>query len=141
MRLSQASDFALRILMFLGQTDTPQTVDKLKDTLQLSKSHVMKLVAQLAKLDLIETTRGRGGGIRLKANPKDVRIGDVVRSFENDLGVVACLKSEPVSCVFLPRCALKNAMAGAAEAFLTHLNQQTLADILIGTQPVRQRPD
>ncbi|WP_150524681.1 RrF2 family transcriptional regulator [Roseibium sediminis] len=136
MRLSQASDFALRILIFLGQTKEPQTVDLLTEALHLSKSHVMKLVAQLAKLELIETTRGRGGGIRLRADPKTIRLGDVVRSFENDLGVVACLKDGPVTCVFLPRCALKNAMAGAADAFLDHLNRQTLDDILLGTQVV-----
>ena len=134
MRLSQASDFALRILMFLGQTRELQTVDGLTAALHLSKSHVMKLVAQLARLELIETSRGRGGGIRLKADPTKIRLGDVVRAFENDIGVVACLKGEPTACVFLPRCTLKHAMAGAAEAFLEHLNQQTLADILVGTQ-------
>lgn len=134
MRLSQASDFALRILIYLGQTKEPQTVDKLTSRLRLSKSHVMKLVAQLARLDLVETTRGRGGGIILKAHPETIRIGDVVRSFETDLGVVACLKQEPAECVFLPRCALKQTMAGAADAFLDYLNQKTLADMLLGTQ-------
>ncbi|MTI00637.1 Rrf2 family transcriptional regulator [Roseibium sp. RKSG952] len=136
MRLSQASDFALRILMFLGQTDEPQTVDKLSKALGLAKSHVMKLVAQLARTGLIEATRGRGGGIRLLKTQDSIRIGDVVRAFEPDMGVVACLKSEPCGCVFLPRCALKTAMNGAAEAFIEHLNQQTLADMLHGTQIV-----
>ncbi|EFO34539.1 HTH-type transcriptional regulator NsrR [Roseibium sp. TrichSKD4] len=136
MRLSQASDFALRILIYLGQTREPQTVDKLTSRLRLSKSHLMKLVAQLARLDLVETTRGRGGGILLKANPETIRIGDVVRSFETDLGVVACLKQEPTECVFLPRCALKQTMAGAADAFLDYLNQKTLADMLLGTQKI-----
>ncbi|NKX63110.1 Rrf2 family transcriptional regulator [Labrenzia sp. 5N] len=134
MRLSQASDFALRILMATGQSDDPQTVDKLSRQLGLAKSHVMKIVAHLAKGGYLETTRGRGGGIRLAKTPDMIRLGDVVRLIEPDLGVVACLKPEPTVCAFLPRCALKGAMARASEAFLESLNTETLASILAGTQ-------
>ncbi len=134
MRLSQASDFALRILMATGQSDDPQTVDKLSRQLGLAKSHVMKIVAHLAKGGYLETTRGRGGGIRLAKTPDMIRLGDVVRLIEPDLGVVACLKPEPAVCAFLPRCALKGAMARASEAFLESLNTETLASILAGTQ-------
>jgi len=135
MRLSQASDFALRILMAAGQSDAPQTVEKLSIQLGLAKSHVMKIVAQLARSGYLETTRGRGGGIRLAQDPKAIRLGDVVRLIEPDLGVVACLKpGVETTCAFLPRCALKGAMAHAAEAFLDSLNTQTLASILSGTQ-------
>lgn len=134
MRLSQASDFALRILMATGQSDDPQTVDKLSRQLGLAKSHVMKIVAHLAKGGYLETTRGRGGGIRLAKTPDTIRLGDVVRLIEPDLGVVACLKPEPTVCAFLPRCALKGAMARASEAFLESLNTETLASILAGTQ-------
>ena len=137
MRLSHASDFALRILMATGQTAEPQTVLGLSDKLGLAKSHVMKIVAQLARGGYLETTRGRGGGIRLGRAPHDIRLGDVVRLIEPDLGVVACLKPEPAVCAFLPNCALKGAMARAAEAFLDNLNTETLASILAGTQLVR----
>ena len=135
MRLSQASDFALRLLMATGQSNDPQTVDKLATQLGLAKSHVMKIVAQLARGGYLETTRGRGGGIRLALPPEKIRLGDVVRLIEPDLGVVACLKPDSDAiCAFLPRCALKGAMARAAEAFLDSLNTQTLASILAGTQ-------
>ena len=134
MRLSQASDFALRILMATGQSDAPQTVDRLSTQLGLAKSHVMKIVAHLARGGYLETTRGRGGGIRLALSPEAIRLGDVVRLIEPDLGVVACLKPEPTTCAFLPRCALKGAMARASEAFLNSLNEETLASILAGTQ-------
>ena len=134
MRLSQASDFALRILMATAQSDSPQTVDRLSTELGLAKSHVMKIVAQLGRSGYLATTRGRGGGIRLGRAPHDIRLGDVVRLIEPDLGVVACLKPQSTICVFLPRCALKGAMARAAEAFLDNLNTETLATILAGPQ-------
>ena len=65
MRLNQASDFALRILMLLADRDGPMTVDAVTDELQLVKSHVMKIVAKLAKAGVLNSTRGRAGGIGL----------------------------------------------------------------------------
>ncbi|GAA0778957.1 Rrf2 family transcriptional regulator [Roseibium denhamense] len=141
MRISQASDFALRILMATGQARAPQTVDKLTKQLGLAKSHVMKIVAELAKGGYLETTRGRGGGIRLATAPDKIALGEVVRLIEPDLGVVACLKAEPAGCAFLPRCALKGAMARAAESFLESLNSQTLEDILAETQVLPPLPE
>lgn len=140
MRLSQASDFALRILIHLGHTGTPQTVEGLSRTLGLSKSHVMKIVAQLGRAGIIATTRGRGGGLTLRKTPEQVRLGAVVREMEPDLGVVACLQRGPCECVFLPKCALKQAMAQATEAFIDSLEQQTLADMIGQTQHARPVP-
>ncbi|NBN64493.1 Rrf2 family transcriptional regulator [Microvirga tunisiensis] len=137
MRLSQASDFALRILVHLGQTRTPQTVEGLSVTLGLSKSHVMKIVAHLGRAGILATSRGRGGGLTLRKDPAEIRLGAVVREMEPDLGVVACLQDGPADCVFLPRCALKSAMARATNAFIDSLDSNTLADVLPGTQPAR----
>ncbi|NRG19858.1 Rrf2 family transcriptional regulator [Rhizobiales bacterium] len=134
MRLNQSSDFSLRILMHLGQCDTPQTVEMVSEHLGLARSHVMKIVAKLGRLGLIETSRGRGGGIRLGKPADEIRIGDVVREMEPDQAIVDCLKAGPTVCAFLPRCALKPAMRQAAEAFLDSLNRHTLASLLVGTQ-------
>ncbi|MXN66170.1 Rrf2 family transcriptional regulator [Stappia sp. GBMRC 2046] len=137
MRLNQSSDFSLRILMYLGQSDTPQTVEMVSEHLGLARSHVMKIVAKLGRLGLVETSRGRGGGIRLGKRAEDILIGDVVREMEPDQAVVDCLKAGPTVCAYLPRCALKPAMKEAADAFLDSLNQHTLASLLAGTQAAR----
>lgn len=139
MRLSQASDFSLRVLLFLGQSETAQTVENVSSRLGLARSHVMKIVAKLGRLGLVETNRGRGGGIRLGMPADQIRIGDVVREMEPDLGVVDCLR-EGGSCVFMPRCALKHAMRAASESFMESLNAYTLAGLLSKTQVISNRP-
>ena len=68
MRLNQASDFALRILMRLADNGSPMTVEALTNDLHLVKSHVMKIVAKLARVGIVNSTRGRSGGIR-RAGP------------------------------------------------------------------------
>lgn len=131
MRLSQATDFALRILMVLAQKDTAATVDEISTELGLVKSHAMKIVAKLTKSGILESRRGRSGGIVL-GKPKDqIKIGDVVRIMEPDFAVVECMKPDgKSSCIFLPRCKLKGAMNDARMSFLATLDARDLKSIL-----------
>ena len=42
----------------------------------------MKIIHDLGKLGLIDTIRGRYGGIRLAMNPSEINIGEVVSKTE-----------------------------------------------------------
>lgn len=134
MRLNKASDFALRILLFLGKRKKPVSIDEISATLDIAKSNVMKIVAKLSAAKVVETQRGPTGGVALKQQPQKIGIGAIVRLIETDLGVVDCLSAGPCSCVYLPRCALKPVMAEATQAFLACLDDYSLADLLPGTR-------
>lgn len=138
MRLNRASDFALRILILLAMSDDDISIDAIAERLQLPKSHVMKIVAQLASLGFVATQRGRGGGVKLEAAAEDINVGQVVRQLERDFAVVDCLSEAGPNCVFEPRCALKPVMIDATEAFLSVLGNYQLSDIVKGTQAPRK---
>ena len=55
----------------------------------------MKVVNDLAHRGLLETTRGRGGGLRLQAEPDQIRIGDVVQATETDFRLVDASTPRP----------------------------------------------
>ena len=131
MRLNQASDFALRILMLLADRDGPMTVDAVTDELQLVKSHVMKIVAKLAKAGVLNSTRGRAGGIGLARPLGDISVGEVVRLIEADFAVVECMREGESSCVFCSNCKLRGVMNSATRAFLQVLDEQTLQSIKV----------
>lgn len=142
MHLNKASDFALRILLLLGKREDPVSIDEIATTLNISKSNVMKIVAKLSANKIVKTQRGPRGGVVLHQSPRRVGIGQIVRLIEIDLGVVDCLSAGPCSCVYLPRCALKPVMAEATQAFLSVLDDYTLADLLPRTcapKPVELR--
>ena len=70
MRLSEYTDYTLRVLMYCARhRERLVTINELAEQHGLSKGHLMKVVNDLARQGLIETTRGRGGGLRLSNEP------------------------------------------------------------------------
>ncbi len=138
MRLNRASDFALRILILLCKNGDVVPVDVIAERLALPKSHVMKIVAQLASADFVSTQRGPGGGVQLRRPATDIRIGDVVRAIEREFAVVDCLGTSGAKCVFEPRCALMPVMKDATNAFLDVLDGYVISDVVVGTQSPRR---
>jgi Rrf2 family nitric oxide-sensitive transcriptional repressor len=137
MQLTQYTDYALRTLIALGlNPDEMQTVTAVADAYGVSRNHLVKVVGRLAELGYIETLRGKGGGMRLARAPRDIRIGDVVRDMEAELGLVECLTQGGGHCVIAPACKLKGLLHEATGAFLDALDQHTLEDVLRQPQPV-----
>lgn len=132
MRLNQASDFALRIMMLLTKEKDPLTVKEISTRLKLVKSHVMKIIARLGSAGLVSSQRGRLGGVSLARAASDISVGEVVRAIEADFAIVECMHDHDVECVFQARCKLKGVMNSARNSFLEVLDQETLESIANG---------
>lgn len=132
MRLTLYTDYSLRILLFLGMKEKEKlsTIQEIADTYNISKNHLMKVTHDLGQLGLIETIRGRGGGIRLNVDPKEINIGQVVRHTEEDFHIVECFDKDNNMCKISPSCQLKHALHEAMIAFISVLDKYTLEDFL-----------
>lgn len=131
MRLSDYADYSLRVLMYCAANPHRLvTIAELAQWHQLSKSHLMKIVNDLARQGLLETTRGRGGGLRLLKDPASIRVGDVVRAAETDFRLVECFDAQINECVLAPGCRLKRVFQRALQAYFDELDGSTLADLM-----------
>ncbi|ENN88072.1 HTH-type transcriptional regulator nsrR [Rhizobium freirei PRF 81] len=141
MRLTVYSDYALRLMMYLGlrKGGSLSTIDDVAAAYGISKAHLMKITNELGRKGLIETIRGRQGGMRLAREASAIRVGDIVRACEPDFALVPCMEAEGGNaCVVLPACVLKRALATAAAAFLEVLDGYTLQDLVGPTVALRQ---
>ncbi len=130
MRLTQHTDYALRVLIFLGlKNGDLATIHEIATSYDISKNHLMKVVQKLASEDYIESVRGAGGGIRLSRAPESINLGDVISTMEADAGLVECLRPAN-ACVITPACSLAGILKSAAAAFAAELSRHTLADLL-----------
>lgn len=131
MRLNQASDFALRVLMLLATKEEPMTIADIASELGLVKTHLMKIVAKLKNAGFVDSRKGRIGGISLAKPAAQISIGKVIRTIEADFAVVECMQEGKSTCTFLPQCKLRHTIRGATNAFLNVLDQQNLSDVLV----------
>lgn len=130
MRLTDYTDYTLRVLMFCAlHPERSITIAELADSHAVSKNHLMKIVNDLARQGLLQTTRGRGGGLRLLKSAADIRIGDVVRQSETDFRMVECFEAEHNACTLTAQCQLKQVIQTALNSYLAELDKVTLADI------------
>ena len=130
MRLTTLTDYALRLLMYLAQRpERLCTIAEVASSYQVSEAHMMKVTHQLGLAGWIETVRGKGGGMRLAHAPKDIGLGEVVRSVEPDFFMVECF-STANSCILSGDCKLTAVVEGALQSFMNYLDAKSLADIL-----------
>ncbi len=129
MHLTRFTDNALRCLTYLalhpGETETVGTIAR---RMALSEDHLVKVVQRLAHLGYVETMRGRGGGVRLIAEPAQIDIGTVIRQTEENFRLVECFDASLNTCPIAPSCGLAPALDEALKAFLEVLDRYTLED-------------
>jgi Rrf2 family nitric oxide-sensitive transcriptional repressor len=131
MRLTAYTDYTLRTLMHLGMNrDRLVTIQDIADVHGISKNHLMKVAHHLGMTGIVETVRGRNGGLRLNKEPADINIGAVVRATESDFYMAECFERENSECVYAPSCALKTVLRMATGAYLDVLDDVTLEDLI-----------
>ena len=135
MRLTTMSDYAMRLLMHVGQHPGRLcTIAEVARAHDISEAHLTKITHQLALAGWLETVRGKGGGMRLATPPQHIGLGAVVRSIEPDFNLVACLAQDS-SCQLTSSCHLTGIINGALQSFMQYLDRYTLADLLAPVAP------
>jgi len=130
MRLTQYTDFSIRVLIYLALNQGRRcTISEIAERYSISRNHLMKVVQQLASAGFVRSTRGSGGGLELGSPPEQIRLDAVVLEMEPDFGMVECLR--PCNrCVITPACGLPPILQRAVEAFVGELQRHTLADLV-----------
>ncbi|WP_018605573.1 RrF2 family transcriptional regulator [Uliginosibacterium gangwonense] len=130
MKLTSFTDYTLRVLMYLAlHQERLATIQGIAQAYAISENHLMKVVHHLAKTGVIESVRGKGGGIRLAFPPEQIRLGAVVRAAEGDSPIAECF-GESNACCITASCQLIPILAQAFDALYAVLDQHTLADLV-----------
>lgn len=141
MRLTDYTDYALRLLMYLGvHPGQIITVREIAARHGISHNHLTKIVHQLGVNGVLDTLRGRCGGVRLARPPEQIMLGAVIRMTEPDFQMVECFSDSPTSCVLAGSCKLKRLLAEATVAYLDRLDRVPLSALLGSAALHTERP-
>jgi Rrf2 family nitric oxide-sensitive transcriptional repressor len=129
--LTQFSDYSLRLVIYLAShPDQVVSVDEISRAYGISRHHLVKVVQTLTELGVIESQRGRGGGMRLAMLPSAINVGWLVRRTEPHFDLVECFDPATNTCPIAAACGLKGLLHRAQHAFLRVLDECSLEQIL-----------
>lgn len=140
MQLTQFTDFSLRVLIYLARLPEPgqATISEIAEYYAISRNHLVKAVNNLANAGLIQTTRGKGGGIRLGRPAHTISVGDVVRVTEPSMELVECFDIKANQCRIAQGCVLRAQLYEARRAFMLVLDKHNLAEAAAVKPPPAQ---
>jgi Rrf2 family transcriptional regulator, nitric oxide-sensitive transcriptional repressor len=142
LRLTQYSNFTLRTLQMVAlRAPDIVTVDDVARAHRISKAHLVKVAGELARRGYIETIRGRRGGMRLARPPEQITVGEIIRWTEAPLELVECFAPDTSSCPLTGVCHLSRGIQRALRAFLSVLDDLTIADIAFNRAVLLDRLD
>lgn len=130
MQLTQYTDYSYRVLIYLAVKEESATIPEIAEQYNISRNHLVKVVHRLGQVGLVETQRGRNGGIKLKQAPENIHLGEVALLMEPNFNIVECFNREQNQCVITPVCQLKTVLGEATQAFMGILNRYTLRDMI-----------
>ncbi len=131
MRLTQFSNFAVRILIYAGlRGRSPSALPEIARAYSISHDHLKKASAELCRLGHLEAVRGRTGGVRLAKPAETISLGAVIRQTEENVTLVECFDPATNTCPLHADCQFRIALTEALEAFFNVLDRYTVADLI-----------
>jgi Rrf2 family iron-sulfur cluster assembly transcriptional regulator len=92
MRLTTKGRFAVTAMIDLAlrQDSGPVTLAAISQRQQISLSYLEQLFGKLRRNDLVESTRGPGGGYSLGRKAGDITVADIITSVDEALDATHC---------------------------------------------------
>lgn len=129
MRLTDHTDYSLRVLIYLNEHRRLVTLNELSEKVGVSKNNLIKVSNQMAKLNFIETSRGRFGGLIIGEETGRRSLKEIITRTEPSFYIAECFSGQRCDCIYQTRCSLKLSLTDALRAFLDSLAQKTLNDV------------
>jgi len=92
MRLTTKGRYAVTAVLDLAlhQDKGPVSLAAISERQQISLSYLEQLFAKLRRNDIVSSTRGPGGGYKLKNNVDEISVSDIILAVDESCKVVDC---------------------------------------------------
>lgn len=131
MRLTKQTNYAVRMLMYCAANDGRLSrIPEIARAYSVSELFLFKILQPLTKAGLVETVRGRNGGVRLGRAADRITLFDVVRVTEDNFAMAECFEDGVVECPLVDSCGLNSALRKALNAFFAVLAEYTIDDLV-----------
>ena len=138
MRLTRQTNYAVRIMMYCAaNSGRLSRIPEIASAYGVSELFLFKILQPLVEARLVETVRGRNGGVRLGRAASEITLFDVVRVTEENFAMAECFENDAAECPLIESCALNSALRKALGAFFDVLESYTIEDLVKERTDVR----
>lgn len=132
MRLTKQTNYAVRMLMYCAVNEGQLSrIPEIARAYGVSELFLFKILQPLNKAHLVETVRGRNGGVRLGRPADEITLFDVVRVTEDSFAMAECFDDDgDIDCPLVDSCGLNSALRKALGAFFDVLAGYTIEDLV-----------
>ena len=107
MKMSTRGRYALVVMIDLAKnynTGEYLSLKEISEKENISLKYLEKIMMLLNKAKFLDVSRGNNGGYRLIKEPKEYKVGDILRLTEGSLSPVACLADDAKECQMRAEC-------------------------------------
>lgn len=129
MILSNTSEYALRILIYMGKdVQRLYSAKQLVEALKISDKYLRRLMTDLAKSGIIASVQGRDGGYVIAKRPEEIKLADIIEAIEGMDKYTGCLLGFE-NCSDENPCALHSSLGPIREEFLRVFTHKSINDL------------
>ena len=132
MMISTKGRYALRVLIDMAEHQAGGYVPlkEIAERQEISEKYLESIVKTLVKEQILEGLRGKGGGYRLRKEPDQYTVGQILRVMEGSLAPVACLEKGSAPCARVASCRTLGLWSGLNDLIQDYLDRFTIADLM-----------
>jgi Rrf2 family iron-sulfur cluster assembly transcriptional regulator len=137
MKLTTKGRYAVTAMLDLSlhKSEGPVNLADIASRQEISLAYLEQLFSKLRKNDLVESSRGPGGGYRLKREPEAITVADVINAVDEHVDATRCGGQE--NCQGELRCLTHDLWDDLSNHIASYLKRITLAE-LVQRKEVRQ---
>ena len=132
MRLTTKGRFAVTAMIDLAlrQHNGPVTLAAISQRQQISLSYLEQLFGKLRRHELVESTRGPGGGYSLGRKAEDITVADIIVAVDEAIDATGCGGGENCMGDESGRCMTHDLWASLNAKMLEYLNSISLKSLV-----------
>ncbi len=128
-RISKLTDYATVIMAALARdADARRTAAEVAQRCHLALPTASKLLKQLQRAGLVDSTRGLHGGYRLARSARQISAADILDALEGPLALTECATGHS-QCDLQPSCNVGGSWQRINQAIRESLREITLAEL------------
>ena len=132
LRINRQTDYAVRVILALAKRPEGSrlSTSEIQQEMLIPPATMLRIVAELARANLLKTFTGRDGGLSLPRPASQITIKDIVEAFEGPILLSVCMQVKGEDdCPFQTNCPVRTKWGRIQVAMMREMASINFADL------------